>query len=112
MLIAFAEAVVGSDVDRLDATRARLQQELGPAALVDAAAIVATFQQMDRIADASGIPLDAVVDMVSQDVQTELGLGSFASSHNTQSSSLGRLASRLLTPIRGTMLQLASRLLR
>ena len=112
MLIAFAEAVLGGAGDRLDATRSQLQQELGPAALVDAAAIVATFEQMDRIADASGIPLDGVVDMVSQDLQAELGLASFASSRNTSSSPFGRLAARLLAPIRAPMMRLASRFLR
>jgi len=104
--------VLGSDGDRLGQTRRRLQQELGPAALVDAAAIVATFEQMDRIADATGIPLDTVVDMVSQDVQAELGLAMFASSHNTPSSAIGHLAARLLAPLRAPMMRLASRFLR
>ncbi len=112
MLIAFAEAVLAGDGDRLGPARAHLQRELGPAALVDAAAIVATFEQMDRIADASGIPLDGALDLVSQDVQAELGLASFASSHNTSSSPFGRLAARLLAPIRAPMMRLASRFLR
>lgn len=85
---------------------------MGPAALVDAAAIVATFQQMDRIADATGIALDAMVDVASQDVQTELGLASFASSRNTKSSPIGRLIGRVIAPIRAPMMRLASRLLR
>jgi alcohol dehydrogenase class IV len=112
VLIAFAEAVLGSNGEGLDQTRAHLQRELGNAALVDAAAIVATFEQMDRIADATGIPLDAVVQIASQDVQAELGLASFASSHNTPSSALGRLAARLIAPIRTPMMRLASRFLR
>ncbi len=32
---------------------------MGPAALVDAAAVAATFSTIDRIADSTGIPIDA-----------------------------------------------------
>jgi hypothetical protein len=109
LLVAFAEAVLGVDDDALDEARASVLSELGPAALVDAAAIVAAFQQMDRIADATGIVLDAMVDVASQDVQTELGLASFASAHNTTSSPIRRWTGRLIAPIRGPMMRLASR---
>ena len=112
LLVAFAEAVLGTDDDALGEARARVLSELGPAALVDAAAIVATFQQMDRIADATGIALDAMVDIASHDVQTELGLASFASAKNTTSSPIGRLVGRVLAPIRTPMMRLASRFLR
>ncbi len=67
---------------------------------------------MDRIADAIGIAPDAIVDSASQDVQAELGLASFASAHDTKSSLLGRLAGRVLAPIRGLMMRLARRFLR
>ncbi len=112
LLGAFAEAVLGVDDTALDEARDRVLAELGPAALVDATAVVASFQQMDRIADATGIALDAMVDAASQDVQAELGLASFASSHNTQSSAISRWAGRLIAPIRAPMMRFASRFLR
>lgn len=56
-LVAFAEAVVlGEDAGA--APRAVLDA-LGPAALVDAAAVVASFNSVVRIADACGVPLES-----------------------------------------------------
>ena len=112
LLAAFAEAVLGADDDVLDEARARLRAELGPAALVDAAAIVATFQLMNRIASATGLALDAMVDVASQDVQAELELASFASSHDTASSAIRRWAGRLIAPARAPMMRFANRLRR
>ena len=55
-LVAFAEAVVLGDPERIAGARAELRSALGEAALVDAAAVVAAFHGFVRIADAIGIP--------------------------------------------------------
>ena len=82
-LLAFADAVLGSDDTVLTAARRQVVEELGPDGLVDAAAVVATFMQMDRIADGTGIPLDATFIETTQEMRTSLGFNSFASAQNT-----------------------------
>ena len=83
LLNTFVEAVLGTDETQLDTARNAVVAALGPAALVDAAAIVATFMQMDRIADATGIPLDDFVVDATNDFREDLGLHNFASAQNT-----------------------------
>ncbi len=82
-LLAFADAVLGEEDEVLDSARKRVLKELGPEALVDAAAVVATFMQMDRIADATGIPMDGAFLEQTREVRAELGLNRFASAQNT-----------------------------
>ncbi len=82
-LISFAEAVLERDDAALGSARDRVLQNLGPAGLSDTAAIVATFQQMVRIADGTGIPLDAPVADMTVDLRSEIGLNEFGSARNT-----------------------------
>ena len=84
-LLVFTEAVLGSDDALLDRERAALRAVLSPEAFVDAAATVAAFNVVDRIADATGIPLDDMMLAMSGDVPTRLDLVRFASSANTPS---------------------------
>lgn len=99
-LVAFADAVVGSDDAALDRARRALLESAGPEALVDAAAVVGNFQRMVRIADATGIPLDAPVALMSEDLRRDLGLGRFAASANTREpSAVGRGLGALLRPL-------------
>ncbi len=79
----FAEAVLGTEDAALESIRNTLVAELGPQALVDAAAVVATFMQMDRIADATGIPLDNTVMDLTDGFRAELGLNDYGSAQNT-----------------------------
>jgi hypothetical protein len=82
-LLAFAEAVVGEDAVVLASARQRVLEELGPAALVDAAAIASNFERMVRIADATGIPLDDIVYKNTADERKALRLDQFGSAANT-----------------------------
>ena len=56
---------------------------LTPGAFVDAAAVIGAFNVVDRIANATGIPLDAGLAAMSGEVREELDLARFASSANT-----------------------------
>ncbi len=82
-LVAFAEAVVDTDENTLADARARVLAELGPEALVDAAAVAANFERMVRIADSTGIPLDGFVDEMTVELRQELKLERFGSAANT-----------------------------
>ena len=68
-LVALADAMVGEDDGALVAARQRVLDELGPAHLVDAAAVASNFERMVRIADATGIPLDDPVEIMTSDIR-------------------------------------------
>ena len=83
-LVAFAEAVVGEDETALAVARQRVLNDLGAAALVDAAAIAANFERMVRIADSTGIPLDDSVYERTEDERAALRLEQFGSAASTR----------------------------
>ena len=84
-LLAFTDAAMGADDALLDRERRALGAVLSPEAFVDACALVAAFNVVDRIADATGIPLDPMLHAASGDVRAELGLARFGSAANTPS---------------------------
>jgi hypothetical protein len=82
-LLAFTEAVMGDDEAERGRTRERLRAVLSPEAFVDVAATIGAFNVVDRIADATGIPLDDAMRAASAEVRRALDLGRFASAANT-----------------------------
>ncbi len=82
-LVAFTEAAMGDDGAALERERAALRGLLTPEAFVDACAVVGAFNVVDRVADATGIPLDEGLALLSHEVREELDLARFASSANT-----------------------------
>ena len=81
LLLAFTEAVLRGE--RAAAERDALRAVLSPDAFVDVAAIIGAFNVVDRIADATGIPLDPMMRVMSAEIRDQLGLARFASSANT-----------------------------
>ena len=77
LLVEFAEAVLGDDEEVLDHARAALSAAIGPAGLVDAGAVVGLFNAIDRVADATGIPLEAEKREASADFRAALGVDRF-----------------------------------
>jgi hypothetical protein len=78
LLVAFADAVLGTDDRRLDHVRTAIRSRMGDAALVDAAAIVATFNAIDRVADSTGIPIEDNKAESTADIRAALGINQFA----------------------------------
>jgi hypothetical protein len=78
LLVQFAEAVLGDDDARLAAIQSEIRSKMGNAALVDAAAIAATFNAIDRVADSTGIPIEDNKAEVTADFRAALGINSFA----------------------------------
>ena len=76
-LIEYGEAMLRGDAERRSRARDAIHTALGPAALVDAAAIVASFNAVVKIADASGIPLEDYKAQATQDLRAALGLERF-----------------------------------
>ena len=75
--MAFAEAVL-EDAGALTRAREALAAALGPAGLVDAAGVVGLFNAIDRVADATGIPLETEKAAASADLRTALDLDRFS----------------------------------
>ncbi len=88
------------DFVALESARDDLAAAVGGAGVVDAAAVVGNFQRMVRIADGTGIPLDAPVAMVSADLREELGIDAFGSASETPpTGALSRWLGRRLRPL-------------
>ncbi len=82
-LVAFTEAVMGDEEDALRRERAALREVLSDEAFVDTAAVIGSFNVVDRIADSTGIPLDDMMEAMTRDLREDLDLARFASSANT-----------------------------
>jgi len=77
-LIELVDAALRNPSD-LPQAREKVEKELGAPALVDAAGVIGNFQKMVRIADSTGIPVDARTIDFTADLRQELGLNEFAS---------------------------------
>jgi hypothetical protein len=77
-LVAFAEAVLGDDDAALTLARDALAAALGSPGLADAAGVVGLFNAIDRVADATGIPLEPEKAAASADFRAALDLDRFA----------------------------------
>jgi hypothetical protein len=110
LLVAFAEATAGDDDAALARSREALLAALGPAALVDAAAVTSNFERMVRIADATGIPLDAPLAALSVDLRRDLGIDAYASAAQTPAPSrMARTLARWVEPFLPRLMRLAAR---
>ena len=77
VLAAFAEAIL-SGGDILAQARSAVVAALGEAAMIDAAAVVAGFNGITRIADATGIPLEPAKADETEAWRGTLGIDDFA----------------------------------
>lgn len=74
---------MSNDRERMANERRELISLVGREAFLDVAATIAAFNVVDRIADATGIPLDPMMQAMSVEVREELELSRFASAANT-----------------------------
>ena len=77
-LLAFADASVSGSQEGLAVARGRVVAALGEAAMIDAAAVIAVFNGITRIADATGIPLEEQKAADSAEWRGALGIDGFA----------------------------------
>ncbi len=71
------------DNDAIRRERQQLLKLLSPDGFIDVAATIGAFNVVDRIANATGIPLDPMIQALGGDLREQLDLGRFASSANT-----------------------------
>ena len=99
-LVDFAEATLGGNADEIAVARDLVRSELGSEALVDAAAVIGNFERMVRIADGTGIPLDAAVNVATEEIRAELGIDAFASEERkSEVATWQRLMARAIDPL-------------
>ena len=79
LIVSFAEAVLGDNPNLLTKTRQALSVALGESALVDSAAVAAGFNGIDRVADATGIPIDEERVASTAILRQDLGINKFPS---------------------------------
>ena len=105
-LLAFAEVCLGDDAAAIAGARGQVMEELGEAAMVDAACIVANFQRMVRIADGTGIPLDPQMAAVTAGLRKDLGINGYsAASLTPEPGWAARLLARLMKPFLPAMMR-------
>jgi hypothetical protein len=75
-LIAFADSAIARD-GSLPRSREAVAKALGPAAMVDAAAVIAGFDAIPRVADGSGIPLEEQKAAATESWRSALGIDAF-----------------------------------
>ena len=108
-LIAYADAVVARSPD-VTRTRDAVQKALGDEGVVDAAAIIANFQRMVRIADGVGIPVDSQLGLISADLRHEIGIDEFSSAQGRgKNGALRRLAAPLMRSVMTRLIRMRSR---
>ena len=76
-LIALADAAIAGEAERLDRARAAVMKLIGPDAMIDAAAVIAGFDGITRIADATGIPLEPPRAAETVDLRAQLAIDKF-----------------------------------
>lgn len=74
LLLRFAEAVLSADAKPLAQVRQELREALEDAAFCDAAATVASFNAVVKLADGTGIPLEDYKEEATEGLRAELGL--------------------------------------
>jgi len=86
-LLAFTDAILRGDEAARTRERAALRAVLSAECFVEIAGLIAAFNVVDRVADATGIPLDTMMLTMSGDVRRQLNLARFASAANTPDAS-------------------------
>lgn len=81
-LLAYTHAVQTGQSD-VDERRRALEAAVGADGAFEAAATIAAFNGLVRVADGTGIPLDSGLDTFSETDRKRLGLDTFAGSANT-----------------------------
>jgi hypothetical protein len=74
LLVAYTDAVMDGDPAVVARSRAALESAIGPAGVADTAGVIAAFNVVDRIADATGIPVDAATRDLRTGIGAELGM--------------------------------------
>ncbi|EAQ64170.1 hypothetical protein MED121_01020 [Marinomonas sp. MED121] len=76
-LLAYTDALKGKDDEALKFARRELIDAVGPEGFVDATGTIANFEQLNRTADASGVPADAKMVTMMEPYWDEMAISDF-----------------------------------
>ena len=76
LLLRFVDSVLG-DGTGIEQLRDEVTEALGPTGLVDAAGVIGNFEMMNRIADATGMPVGKGTLKRTAEWRTDVGLDRF-----------------------------------
>lgn len=107
VLLNLVDAVMGEDKHLVSSAREKLELEHGSSALVDVAALIGSFQRMNRIANATGIELDKEVDLLSLQAQSQLALDKYAQA--TETTAGGKALGWLVAKVRPMLFKMAGK---
>ena len=88
-LLAYTSTVVAHDADRIAEARQALEDDVGADGVVEAAATVAIFNGLVRVADGTGIQLDPQLLTVSMESRAAPGIDEFAGAISSESAEAG-----------------------
>lgn len=77
LLIRYADTLVNGTEAEQAGLRDEVRAELGSEAFIDCAAVASVFNAVVRIADATGIPLEAYKEELSVDLRRDLGIDDY-----------------------------------
>jgi alkylhydroperoxidase family enzyme len=83
LLARFCDAVAGKDAAAMAEIRKKVLSSMGPNQLVDAVGVSAMFHMMNRVANATGTPLDTVMREAAPKVEESIGAVGFLSKEVT-----------------------------
>lgn len=103
----FIDQLMQGDDATIKLARQAIDQAISSAASVEIAGLVGSFQRMNRIANATGIALDSIVNAMSGEVQRELNLRNYETSKASRNSN--PIFSFLMAKFRSLLFRLLSK---
>lgn len=83
LLIRLCDAITNNLSEEIPKIRAEAMEAMGTDSTIDAIAVVALFQMMNRVANATGTPLDAIMVAPGNQISTIIGADHFNSRADT-----------------------------
>ncbi|NJO23191.1 MAG: hypothetical protein HC868_09895 [Sphingomonadales bacterium] len=77
VLVAFVDAVLGSDEGQCSDLRDNVRHAVGDAGFVDVCATIASFNAVVKLADGTGIPLEDWKENRTRDIRDALSIDAF-----------------------------------
>ena len=102
----FTDAALRWDEKRLAEAREALELAMGPDALIDAAAVFACFQRLNRMSDGVGIALDEQMVIMTAGLRDKLNIDDYATAANTPHlQGMKKFRALLMRPLESLMMR-------
>ena len=109
-LVRFVNATLTGTDEDLAAARTALVDAVGEAGMHDAAGVIGNFTLMNRVADGTGLPLDAPLELASRGLRDAIGVNAYSAAERTRVGGFfSRIAAWVLARLLPIVLRLRSR---